>query len=158
MIFFSFQVKMAQNPWAVDSIKSFYFLKCPECDFSYRNSVDLDIHILKHKPEQDLLFCDHCEFSSKLENEYDNHIEMEHLEGNEVNDIGNEEIKKEPKQPNKHLPPNPDTTLPENINHTSASYKKDHDHKKKNFKAEIYDTSVALMFNFQCNECDCNAI
>ena len=41
---------------------------------------DLDIHMLKLEPEQKILFCDHCEFSSKSENEYDNHMETEHLE------------------------------------------------------------------------------
>ena len=31
-IFFS-GIKMDKNPWAVDSIKDFWFLNCPECDF-----------------------------------------------------------------------------------------------------------------------------
>jgi hypothetical protein len=56
MIFFSFQVKMAQNPWAVDSIKSFYFLKCPECDFDTREENLFENHATENHPLSFVLF------------------------------------------------------------------------------------------------------
>ena len=35
---------MAQNPWAVESIQAFYFLKCPECDFDTKEEESFENH------------------------------------------------------------------------------------------------------------------
>ena len=35
---------MAQNPWAVESIQAFYFLKCPECDFDTKEEKSFENH------------------------------------------------------------------------------------------------------------------
>ena len=47
---------MAQNPWAVDSIKAFYFLKCPECDFDTKEENSFETHATKNHPLSLLLF------------------------------------------------------------------------------------------------------
>ena len=47
---------MAQNPWAVDSIKAFYFLKCPECDFDTKEENSFENHATKHHPQSFVLF------------------------------------------------------------------------------------------------------
>ena len=31
---------MAENPWLVESIQEFYFLKCPECSFHSKEEND----------------------------------------------------------------------------------------------------------------------
>ena len=41
---------MAQNPWAVDSIKAFYFLKCPECDFCTDTETLFQAHAVANHP------------------------------------------------------------------------------------------------------------
>ena len=40
---------MAQNPWAVQSIQDFYFLKCPECDFDTKEENLFENHAKDHK-------------------------------------------------------------------------------------------------------------
>ena len=35
---------MAQNPWKVESIQAFYFLKCPECDFDTKEEKSFENH------------------------------------------------------------------------------------------------------------------
>ena len=47
---------MAQNPWAVDSIKAFYFLKCPECDFDTKEENSFETHATKNHPLSLVLF------------------------------------------------------------------------------------------------------
>ena len=47
---------MAQNPWAVDSIKAFYFLKCPECDFDTKEENSFETHAAKSHPLSLVLF------------------------------------------------------------------------------------------------------
>ena len=55
---------MAQNPWAVDSIKAFYFLKCPECDFDTKEENSFEIHATKNHTLSFVLF------GKKSNNEY----------------------------------------------------------------------------------------
>ena len=47
---------MAQNPWAVDSIKAFYFLKCPECGFDTKEENSFETHATKNHPLSLVLF------------------------------------------------------------------------------------------------------
>ena len=48
---FSFQNKMTQNnPWEVESIQDFYFLRCPECDFDTKGEDDFQNHAYEHHP------------------------------------------------------------------------------------------------------------
>ena len=47
---------MSQNPWAVDSIKAFYFLKCPECDFDTKEENSFETHATKNHPLSLVLF------------------------------------------------------------------------------------------------------
>ena len=54
--FFSFQVKMAQNPWEVESIHEFYFLKCPECDFDTKEENSFENHATENHPLSFVLF------------------------------------------------------------------------------------------------------
>ena len=51
---------MAQNPWAVDSIKAFYFLKCPECDFDTKEENSFETHATKNHPQSFALFVKKC--------------------------------------------------------------------------------------------------
>ena len=41
---------MSINPWEVDSIREFYFLKCPECDFTHREEKEFQNHAIDTHP------------------------------------------------------------------------------------------------------------
>ena len=47
---------MAQNPWAVESIQDFYFLKCPECDFDTKIENSFETHATENHPLSLALF------------------------------------------------------------------------------------------------------
>ena len=47
---------MAQNPWAVESIQAFYFLKCPECDFDTKEENSFENHATENHPLSLVLF------------------------------------------------------------------------------------------------------
>ena len=47
---------MAQNPWAVESIQAFYFLKCPECDFDTKEDNIFEYHATENHPLSFALF------------------------------------------------------------------------------------------------------
>ena len=47
---------MADNPWQVDSIQEFYFLKCPECVFDTKEEGFFQDHALQHHPMSFVLF------------------------------------------------------------------------------------------------------
>ena len=47
---------MAQNPWAVQSIQEFYFLKCPECDFDTKEENSFENHATENHPLSFVLF------------------------------------------------------------------------------------------------------
>ena len=38
------------NPWQVDNIQEFYFLKCPECDFMHKDESDFQNHAVENHP------------------------------------------------------------------------------------------------------------
>ena len=38
------------NPWLVDSIEDFYFLKCPECNFDSKEETNFQIHAVENHP------------------------------------------------------------------------------------------------------------
>ena len=41
---------MNNNPWLVESIQEFYFLKCPECDFDTQEENSFQDHAVEHHP------------------------------------------------------------------------------------------------------------
>ena len=47
---------MAQNPWTVESIQAFYFLKCPECDFDTKEENSFENHATENHPLSFVLF------------------------------------------------------------------------------------------------------
>ena len=47
---------MAQNPWTVESIQAFYFLKCPECDFDTKEDSLFENHATENHPLSFALF------------------------------------------------------------------------------------------------------
>ena len=47
---------MANNPWDVESIKDFYFLKCPECDFNTKEENSFENHARDNHPRSFVLF------------------------------------------------------------------------------------------------------
>ena len=47
---------MDQNPWAVESLQAFYFLKCPECDFNTKEDNLFENHATENHPLSFVLF------------------------------------------------------------------------------------------------------
>ena len=47
---------MSQNPWQVDSIEVFYYLKCPECTFDTQEEVTFQDHAVANHPLSFTLF------------------------------------------------------------------------------------------------------
>jgi hypothetical protein len=47
---------MAQNPWAVESLQAFYFLKCPECNFDTKEENLFENHATKNHSLSFVLF------------------------------------------------------------------------------------------------------
>ena len=46
------------NPWQVDSIRAFSFLKCPECTFDTKEEESFQDHALENHPLSIVLFGD----------------------------------------------------------------------------------------------------
>ena len=53
---FFFTDTMSQNPWQVDSIEVFYYLKCPECKFDTQEEVIFQDHAVANHPLSFILF------------------------------------------------------------------------------------------------------
>ena len=47
---------MDENPWQVDSIHAFYFLKCPECIFNTNEEFTFQEHAIENHPLSFVLF------------------------------------------------------------------------------------------------------
>ena len=49
---------MTTNPWLVESVNFFLYLKCPECVFEtkYENEVKFQCHAIKNHPLSNVLF------------------------------------------------------------------------------------------------------
>ena len=47
---------MVDNPWIVESIQAFYFLKCPECSFDTKEEVNFQEHASGNHPLSNVLF------------------------------------------------------------------------------------------------------
>ena len=47
---------MAQNPWAVESLQSFYYLKCPECNYDTKEEKSFENHATENHPLSLVLF------------------------------------------------------------------------------------------------------
>ena len=48
--------QMTVNPWQVDSIQDFYFLKCPECLFDTQKEEFFQDHAIENHPLSFVLF------------------------------------------------------------------------------------------------------
>ena len=47
---------MVENPWEVDSIEEFYYLKCPECSFDTKEEFIFQDHATENHPLSLILF------------------------------------------------------------------------------------------------------
>jgi hypothetical protein len=47
---------MAFNPWIVESIRAFYYLKCPECKFNTKEENSFEDHAIENHPMSYELF------------------------------------------------------------------------------------------------------
>ena len=80
---------MSINPWQVDNIQEFYFLKCPECNFVHKEESDFQNHAVENHPLSIVFFGDSPD------------IKMEEItiiddfnEENESNNTVNEELRR----------------------------------------------------------------
>ena len=103
---FYFQIKMAEsqdstirplakNPWLVESVHSFLFLKCPECvfDTEYENEATFEHHALENHPWSNVLFSYLINDSPiTVENQILDSIKIENHDNFEDSDIANENL------------------------------------------------------------------
>ena len=61
---------MAGNPWHVESIQAFYWLKCPECPFDTKEENHFEIHASKNHPLSSVYF------GQKHQNEHETNSAM----------------------------------------------------------------------------------
>ena len=54
--FFICFLQMTENPWDVDSIQAFSFLKCPECIFDTKEEEIFQEHAVENHPLSFVLF------------------------------------------------------------------------------------------------------
>ena len=45
-----------ENPWEVDSLQAFLYLKCPECAFDTQEEINFEYHALENHPSSFVLF------------------------------------------------------------------------------------------------------
>ena len=64
---FYFQQKMIDNPWLVESIQDFYFLKCPECSFDTQQEIIFQQHSIENHPLSYVFFQTKCEGADPFE-------------------------------------------------------------------------------------------
>ena len=62
---------MSINPWEVDSIREFYFLKCPECNFTHKEEKVFQNHAIDTHPLS-IPFFEKNEFAIKEIGNFDN--------------------------------------------------------------------------------------
>ena len=55
-LIFLISFQMGQNPWEVDSIQAFSFLKCPECIYDVKEKETFQDHAIENHPLSHLLF------------------------------------------------------------------------------------------------------
>ena len=70
-----FSVKMADNPWFVDSLQNFWHLKCPECTFDSKEEGTFKYHAVTKHPLSLVLFGK--EFNYPVENPTTDLIKIE---------------------------------------------------------------------------------
>ena len=84
---------LAKNPWLVESVHSFLFLKCPECvfDTEYENEAMFEHHALENHPWSNVLFSDVINVSPiTVENQVLDSIKIENHNNFEDSAIANE--------------------------------------------------------------------
>ena len=79
------KIEISENPWLVDSINSFYFLKCPECNFDSKWEDTFQDHALENHPKSFVLF---GKSTKEIDFENDDVIETDerHLEDPRIED------------------------------------------------------------------------
>ena len=81
---------MAENPWHVESILAFYYLKCPECEFNSKEENNFVHHAKEYHPLSNVLFGEenHSDPSFNFNEEFDtDQIKQENI--SDLNDIDN---------------------------------------------------------------------
>ena len=67
---------MAYNPWDVDSIEAFTFLKCPECIFDTREENNFLEHAFENHPLSSVFFGKRLKEEAEVENYEDTNYDL----------------------------------------------------------------------------------
>ena len=90
VVFLYLQKTMAGNPWHVESILAFYYLKCPECEFNSKEENNFVHHAKENHPLSNVLFGEenYSDPSFNFNEEFDTDlIKQENI--SDLNDIDN---------------------------------------------------------------------
>ena len=87
---------MDDNPWNVDSVNAFYFLKCPECIFDTQEEYTFRDHAVENHPLSFVLFgkqSDEDEFDTSFESPNYDHEQSNVVKKFDINeDINNSQL------------------------------------------------------------------
>ena len=61
---------MSDNPWQVDNIQAFWFLKCPECTFDTKKENIFQEHAVENHPQSFVFFLDGIDTKVEIENDF----------------------------------------------------------------------------------------
>ena len=65
-----FSETMSDNPWQVDTIGAFWFLKCPECTFDTKKENIFQEHAVENHPQSFVLFLDGIDTKEEIEDNF----------------------------------------------------------------------------------------
>ena len=71
---------MSRNPWLVDSVQAFSYLKCPECDFNSKDESIFQDHAVENHPLSFVLFGENMEKDDDFI-KMEPHVEMKESPG-----------------------------------------------------------------------------
>ena len=82
---------MEENPWQVDSVQAFSFLKCPECIYDTKEEDFFQVHAIENHPLSFVLFGktlnqDDIDFDQEVKSEND-YVTTEDLPENSNDEI-----------------------------------------------------------------------
>ena len=60
------------NPWQVESIQAFYYLKCPECEYNTTDEINFEDHAVGNHPLSRILFSEQIVKKGHFKEEFDN--------------------------------------------------------------------------------------
>ena len=137
-------MKMARNnPWNVDSLQEFYFLKCPECTFDTKKEIIFQEHAIENHPLSIVLFNDDIDNKDGVESKF---LEIKQEPPNDFCEVNYDALENEEALNYKTDQSYESSKCHQGIKEENSLIQKGNKvHKKLN---------VSISGNFSCSDCD----